>query len=57
MQVMSDSMLKSQNNFIKEKEVTKVTKNITQFKEGKNVYCQNTTNHSIFYVVCICVLC
>lgn len=55
MQVMSDLMLKSHNNFIKEKQITKATSNVTQFKDVKNktmdiVKTQLTTQYFMYYL-------
>lgn len=55
MQVMSDLILKLQNNFIKEKQVTEAARNLTQFKEVKNktmdiVKTQPTTQYFMYYL-------
>lgn len=57
MQVMSDLMLKSHNNFIKERQITKVTSNLTQFKEVKTKQWISSKHNWPLNILCtICVL-
>lgn len=57
MQVMSDLILKLQNNFIKEKQVTEAARNLTQFKEVKNKKWILSKHNQPLNILCtICVL-